>query len=161
MTSSGTATLYLPDRFATPGEPADSCLSVELQRSPPTGRCPCPRGLRSEWRRSYLPLGSPFRYRGANSPSVPSINECSASSAPDWSVTFAPFFSRLWKWVTSPQLWPVSCGSPGQLPQDGWIWLAARSQSKRPTAPFCRRGSAPESAVQVTQTARSAATALS
>lgn len=80
------------------------------------------------------------------------LNKSSARSEPGWSVMVLRFFSRPWKWVTSLLLWPVSCGSPGQLPQDGWIWWAARSQSKRPTAPFCRRGSAPESAAQVTQT---------
>lgn len=45
MTSSGMATLYLLDHFVTLDERADSCLSVELQRSRPTGRCPCLRGL--------------------------------------------------------------------------------------------------------------------
>lgn len=44
MTSSGMATPYLPDRFVTLDEPADSCLSVELQRSRPTGKCPYLRG---------------------------------------------------------------------------------------------------------------------
>lgn len=151
--SSGTATLYLPGRFATLDEPADSCLSVELRRSPPTDRCPCPRGLRLEWRRSYLQLGSLFRYCGApSSPSAMRLNISRTRSEPGCSVTVLRFFSRPWKWVTSLLLWPVSCGSPGQLPQGGWIWWAALSQSKRPTAPFCLRGSAPESAAQVTQT---------
>lgn len=148
MTSSGMATLCLPDRFATPDEPAVSCLCVELQRSRPTGRCPCPRGLQSEWKRSFLQLGSLSRYR------EPNTFVSSTSSAPDLSVTCPWLLSRRWRWATSPLRWPVSCGSPGQLQQDGWIWLAARSQSKRPTAPFCLRASAPESAAQVFQIRR-------
>lgn len=145
MTSSGMATLCLPDRFVTLDEPAVSCLSAELRRSRPTGRCPCPRGLQSEWKRSFLQLGSLSRYW------EPKTIVPSTSLAPDWSQTFPCLLSRRWKWATSPLRWPVSCASPGQLQQGAWIWLAARSQSKRPTAPFCLRASAPESAAQVFQ----------
>lgn len=56
MMSSGMVMHCRPVHFVMPGGPGDSCLSVELQRSPPTDRCLCLSAHPSELRRSYLLL---------------------------------------------------------------------------------------------------------
>ncbi len=60
-------TLCPLDRSVTPGgRAADSSLSVELQRSPPTGRCPCLTDPPSEWKKSSRPPVSRYRCERAS-----------------------------------------------------------------------------------------------
>ncbi len=60
-------TLCPLDRSVTPGgRAADSSLSVELQRSPPTGRCPCLTDPPSEWKKSSRPPVSLYRCERAS-----------------------------------------------------------------------------------------------